>query len=89
MTKKKRKNLFRIDGAPEKLNTQGICRRCNQICELYSAITNQGFLNICKSCMASGIRAGRKAPLPSHGKGKINDLMTYCVPGSYGGGKKR
>jgi hypothetical protein len=89
MAKRKRQKLFRIEGTPEKLQLQGSCRRCSRIGELYGAITNQGYLHICSGCMASGMSAGKKDPLPPHGKNKANDLMTYCVPGSFGGGKKR
>lgn len=89
MAKRKRQKLFRIEGKPERLESQGLCRRCSRTGELYGAITNQGYLHICSSCMTVGISEGKKDPLPAHGKNKANDLMAYCVAGSFGSGKKR
>ena len=80
---------FRIEGIPEKRKTPGVCRRCTRTGDLYGAITNQGYISICKDCVVIGRGKGKEEVPPPHEKQDRNDIMMRRLSGSFGSGKKR
>lgn len=93
ITKKKPKQKtpkpFRIEGIPVKCKTPGTCRRCKRTGDLYGAITNQGYISICKDCVVIGRVKGKEEAPPPHEKQDRNDIMIRRLSGSFGSGKKR